>query len=307
MDEPTSSFDLFCQNSPSCYLSVIARLAHAPFPYDGMVGDRNQPFFDHTDPESGQRMHTTDRGEIFAEALHYRDNRVLIHMLPGFETDKPFQVLVFFHGHHSEIRRTLIQEMSLLKQMNDSGRNLVLVAPQLVLNAADSTPGKLYRPRGFANLLGDVSRVLEAILGAGFARQFDQAPVILAAYSGGYRALAYTLDRGLDPDQSGRLHGVILLDALYGDLERFDVWLKRPDHGFLVNLYGPSSAPLSRELQQKLLERDQAWSPSLSGLIASQGIHFLSVPTPHHAIVQAGPPRWPLVQILRSIDDLVVK
>ncbi|MBF0427705.1 MAG: hypothetical protein HQL94_02170 [Magnetococcales bacterium] len=303
----TLAFKRICQSKPSCYLSIIARLHHAPFPYDGMVGDRNQPFFDHMDPKNGQRMHTTDSGTILSETSHYLDNRVLIHIPPKFNPKKPFYVLVFFHGHFTEIYSTLVEEMLLIKQINAVSHNIILVAPQMVLNAADSSPGKLYRPRGFTNMMGDVSRVLKKIMGQKFAKRFNKAPVILTAYSGGYRALAYTLDRGLPEDQIKRLYGVILLDALYGELDKFDTWLQRSDHGFLVNFYGPSSTPLSVELQQKLQERSQAWSQSLSKQLISRGIYFLSVPTSHHSIVLDGPPRWPLVYILNSIAKPTLK
>lgn len=295
--------ELLCRHDPSCRLTLIARLPSAPFPYDGVVGESAQPFFDYRDAESGQRFHTTGDGVVYPEFPHYRDCRVLIHLPPGFDAEKPFDILVFFHGHHTELQRTLVQELALLRQVNASERNLVLVAPQMALDAADSSPGKLYRPQGFANLLGEVSQVLREEEGEELADRFDQAPLLLAAYSGGFRAVAHTLERWVEQERNERLRGVILLDALYGELEKFDGWLRPAGGRFFVNLYGPSSAPLSQELEQKLWVRGQPWSNSVLGGISSEGIYSLAVGTSHESLFLTGPPRWPLAVILNKIED----
>ncbi|MBF0181402.1 MAG: hypothetical protein HQM03_15375 [Magnetococcales bacterium] len=297
----SAGYETTCRKTPDCLLTIMARLPNAPFPYAGMAGESDQPFFDHQDPVSGQRFHTTGAGNPFPEYPHYRDDRVLIHLPPTFRPRKPFAILVFFHGHHTEINRTLVEEMALLRQVNASGRNLVLVAPQMALDAADSSPGKLWRPLGFARLLDDVTGVLRAKMGKKFAARLHKAPVILAAYSGGYRAAAFTLDRGLDRKRRGRLQGVILLDALYGDLDKFDRWLRRPGRKFLVNLYGVSTTPLSLEFQQKLRARGQPWSDAPRRATKSKNIHFLGVETPHEQICQEGPPHWPLSEILKQM------
>ncbi|MBF0295013.1 MAG: hypothetical protein HQL96_07460 [Magnetococcales bacterium] len=297
----SAGVEVTCRKSPECLLTVMARLPNAPFPYEGMAGDSDQPFFDHRDPVSGQRFHTTGAGDLFPESPHYRDDRVLIHLPPTFQPRKPFAILVFFHGHGAEIHRTLVEEMELLRQVNASGRNLVLVAPQMALEAADSSPGKLWRPLGFARLLGDVNRVLHNRMGKKFAARFQKAPVILAAYSGGYRAAAFALDRGFDRKRRGRLQGVILLDALYGDLDKFDRWLRRPGRKFLVNLHAASTTPISLEFQQKLQARGQPWSDSLQRVSRAKSIHFLAVATPHEQVCQQGPPPWPLREILRQM------
>ncbi|MEO5362140.1 MAG: hypothetical protein H7838_00745 [Magnetococcus sp. DMHC-8] len=290
---PTDSHDVLCRRTPSCRVTLMARLPHAPFPYAGAVGDTDQPFFDRVDPDSGQRLHTVSEEVCYPEFPHYQDNRVLIHLPPTFKPGARFQILVFFHGHHTELNRTLVEEWALLRQVNTSGRNLVLVVPQMVLDAADSSPGKLYRPQGFANLLRDVSLVLKKELGKGFSDLFKQAPVILTAYSGGYRALAYTLDRGFASGQERdrRLRGVILLDALYSEFDKFADWLQHPGRrGFFVNLYGPSSEPLSRQLELALEEAGMPWSDTLKGRLKPRRIYSLAVDTPHQTLFMEGPP-----------------
>ncbi|MBF0152680.1 MAG: hypothetical protein HQL64_02940 [Magnetococcales bacterium] len=298
--------EVLCRSETSCRITLIARLPHAPFPYNGVVGDTDQPFFDHTDPISGQPVHTVSGRSLYPESPHYRDNRVLLHLPPAFDPDSPFQILLFFHGHHSEIWRTLVKEMALLEQINATNRNLVLVAPQLALDAADSSPGKLYRPKGVSNMLGDLSRVLTKELGRKFADRFKRAPVILVAFSGGYRALAYTLDRGfaMKRERDKRLRGVILLDALYGDPEKYATWLRHPRRrSFFVNLYGPSSASLSEQLKQGLAKHGPPWHDALGMKIRPSGIYSLAVATPHESIFLEGPPHWPLVEILKRVGN----
>ncbi|NGZ05226.1 MAG: alpha/beta hydrolase [Magnetococcales bacterium] len=294
--------EIICRHDSSGRYTILARLPQAPFPYEGSVGDTDQPFFDHLDPFSGQRFHTTGDGIRYPESPHYRDNRVLIHLPPFFQSAQPFAILVFFHGHQTEIRQTLIHDLDLVQQINSSGRNLVLVAPQLVLQAADSSPGKLYRTQGFSRMLEDVAQVLRPELGDAFAARFRQAPVWLTAYSGGYRAAAYTLDRGFDQDQKKRLQGVILLDALYGELEKFFAWMQQPGAHF-INLYGPSTRPLSSKLQERVRTQGQSWSTTLPDQEWWPGWHFLSVPTPHQKLFRDGPPPWPLKEILARLPE----
>ncbi|MEO5347034.1 MAG: hypothetical protein H7834_11740 [Magnetococcus sp. YQC-9] len=299
--ETEISHEVICRKTSSCLLGLMAKLPHAPFPYDGIVGDTDQPFYDYQDLVSEKRFHTTSNGTLIPESPHFRDNRVLIHLSPTFQPDKPYTILVFFHGHNTELNRTLIKEMGLLRQINASGRNLVLVAPQMALNAADSSPGKLYCRLGFARMLEDVSHVLGKTMGAKFAARFNNAPVVLAAYSGGYRAVAYTLDRGLDQTQNRRVRGIILLDALYGELDKFDTWLQQPGNKFMVNLYSPSSTPLTLELKKRLQERGQLWSNTMRIRTIPHKILFLSVRTQHDRIMFDGPPQWPLSEIIRKM------
>lgn len=303
--EAAITSQVLCQKARSCRLTLMASLPHAPFPYHGRVGDSSQPFFDKTDPTTGQPLHTVSEGVYYPEDPHYLDNRVLIHLPPSFKPKKPFEILVFFHGHNTELHRTLVEEMALLKQVNASGRNVVVVAPQLALDATDSSPGKLYRREGFTHLLEDVANVLKLRVGKRFASRFAKAPVILTAFSGGYRAMAFTLDRGFANEHAlhGRLKGVILLDGLYGEADKFQNWLQNPRRrGFFINLHTPSSRPLSLMLEQDWQQKNQPWFNVLDDKIKKGQIYSLPVATPHLAIPLAGPPPWPLATFLKKIS-----
>ena len=49
-------------------------------------------------------------------------------------------------------------------------------------------------------------------------------PVILVAYSGGYLPAAFALAQG---GAGERVRGVVLLDALYGEEDKFADWIER--------------------------------------------------------------------------------
>ncbi|MBF0339352.1 MAG: hypothetical protein HQL95_00135 [Magnetococcales bacterium] len=303
-DEPPISHEVLCRKKPHCHTTLMARLTNAPFPFEGRSADGSRPFFDRIDPETGQRLHSVSDEVAYPEFPHYQDNRVLIHLPPHFKPKAPLEILVFLHGHNAELNRTLVEEMALLQQVNAAKRNLVLVAPQMVLDGADSSPGKLGRPKGLENLLKEVSRLLGKKMGRRFADRFDRAPVILAAYSGGYRATAMILDKGFAEKKrrDKRLRGVILVDAVYSDSDKFLTWLRQPKRrGFFVNLYGPSSAPLSKQLEEEFKKFGLSWSDGLKGRIKSGNILSLSVETHHKSIFQAGPPHWPLAEILNKV------
>lgn len=275
-----------------------ASLASAPFPYDGPTPDGNRPFFDTRDAQTRQRAHTTGDGNVLPENPHYTDDRVLFHLPPGFDPAQPFEILVFFHGHGSEIERTIVRDLDLPSQIDQSRRNMVLVAPQLALEAPDSSPGKLGLADGLKNLLDEAAPLLAQRSG-GSEEAFKKAPLILSAFSGGYRAVAFSLARG---GVGERIAGVLLLDAVYGDVKLFADWiLSRWHDGFFVSLGGPSTAKWQDELHQTLAARQRrprGWVPAR---IRPGTQALVSVSTEHNALPKDGPPAMPLLTMLRRI------
>ena len=68
-------------------------------------------------------------------------------------------------------------------------------------------------------------------------------PVIIVGYSGGFVPTAYSLDVG---GLGNRVRGVFLLDAVYGELDKFASWIEtQPDRLFRQRLYAlhPASRP----------------------------------------------------------------
>ena len=278
-------------------LTFIARLTHAPFPID----DSDGAFFDGRDSETGQRFHTGPDGPL-PETRHFRDDRVLFHVPRHFDPTRPFTLLVFFHGHRTELRRTLVRAMKLTRQIDESGANVLLVAPQLARDAADSHPGKLAQSGGLARLLCEAAGVLARAVPGLNRAALARAPVILAAFSGGYRTVAYGLERG---GIGRRLRGVVLLDAVYGEVERFQDWLAAPGRrGFFLCLYGPSSRSDTEALAARIKRAGQGLSTRYPARIRPNAVYIVSFDTPHDRVPLAGPPAHPLADILRRLPFL---
>ena len=59
-------------------------------------------------------------------------------------------------------------------------------------------------------------------------------PIVIVAYSGGYVAAASAVERG---GLKKRVRGVVLLDSLYGDLDKFAHWIEDDPSAFFVSVY----------------------------------------------------------------------
>jgi hypothetical protein len=265
--------------------TFIARLKQAPFPYDGRFADQRRPFFD---TQLGrQRAHTTGDGKVYAERPHYSEDRVLFHLPPGFDANKPFAIVVFFHGHNGELRRTVLGQLRIAQQIDLARRNVVLIAPQLARDAADSAAGKLFRRNGLKRLLAEAAGVLAQRCDIP-PSNFSRAPILLAAYSGGYRSVAFALDRG---GVAARIKSVVLLDAVYCEEDKLAAGLAARN---AVVLGGPSTRKGHQALQRRLeaagcrIYRD--WPAGR----AAPGLVFKLTKSSHARLPLLGPPRWPL-------------
>lgn len=174
---------------------LTARLKTAPFPDD-----------------SRTTGYSTKGGVVPYEA-HYDDNTVVFIIPAGFRPSSAVDFIVHFHGHKNDARR-VVGKYKLGEQLEASGRNAILIVPQGPKDSADSGGGKLEKPGAFAAFIKESIEVLQA------AKQLprDAKPrnIILSAHSGGYRVLAFILDRGgLTP----QIREAWLLDASYGNLD----------------------------------------------------------------------------------------
>ena len=125
--------------------------------------------------------------------------------------------MVFFHGNNATLERDVIARQQIVRQLADSGLNAVLVVPQLAHDAPDSSAGRFWSPGGFAAFLDEAEGKLGDFY-PGARGAFRRMPVIVVAYSGGYLPAVYSLTVGGD---GGRVRGVVLLDALYGERDKF--------------------------------------------------------------------------------------
>jgi hypothetical protein len=277
--------------------TFIAELGNAPFPVGpGAVDHRGQPFWHGVEAASGQRFRQLDERRRYTEGAVYSDARVLFHAARGFDPAKPFRLVLFLHGHGSEIEATVARHLDLPGQLDRAGINAVLVAPQLALNAQESVPGKFVEPGRAAAFFDEAQRVLRAALG-GDEAAWRRAPIVIAAYSGGYRTAAQIIGKGgLD----ARIEGLIMLDAFFADAGLYAGWLARNHHAFLYALYTRSSMEETTALKTTLMERAVAYATRDDGGPLA-GIRLIEVETPHGEVAQKGPPADPVGALLKRL------
>ncbi len=282
--------------APGRGFTFVAELGNAPYPVaPDAVDHRGAPFWHGFDPPSGQRIRRLDEDRSYTEAAVYSDARVLFHAARGFNPAKPFRLVLFLHGHGSEIEATVGRQLDLPGQLDRAGVNAVLIAPQLALNAQESAPGKFVEPGRVTAFFDEAQRVLRAALG-GEDAAWRNAPIVVAAYSGGYRAAAQVLKNG---DLDRRIDGLIMLDAFFADAALYAGWLARHrQRAFLYALYTRSSVEETTALKTELIERGISYATQDDGGPLA-GIRLVEIETPHGEVVQKGPPTEPIGTLLR--------
>jgi hypothetical protein len=254
--------------------SKLVEFETAPFPYDGLVPRTNRPFLDVV--ENGRRGHRTGGGHVYWADETYSDRQVLLHLPKGFDVRRPSLLIVFFHGHGAKLADDVYLRQQVPAQLSSSGVNAALVAPQLAFNAADSSAGKFWEPGAFARFLGEAAQHLARLHGdPRSVRSFASMPVVIVAYSGGYVATAWSVHHG---GLGKRLQGVVLFDALYGELDTFADWVTKQSSAFFVSTYTRSTETRNVQLQKVLAERHVPFTTALEPKLLPGNVAFLPAP-----------------------------
>ncbi|MBI3702596.1 MAG: alpha/beta hydrolase [Rhizobiales bacterium] len=237
----------------------IVKFASAPFPYEGTVPGSDEPFLNVI--KDKRKGHRTARGAVLWQDTVFNDSRVLLHMPSGFDINRPAVMVVYFHGHGAELSRDVLGRQNVPEQISASGVNAVLVAPQFAVDAHDSSAGRFWQPGGFARFLNEASKKLAKLYGPQVnAKRFANMPVIIVAYSGGYLPAAWSIRNG---GLGTRLRGLVLLDALYGELGHFAAWIKNSRSAFFVSAYTSSTRRQNLELARILDEKNVRYSADI--------------------------------------------
>ena len=249
----------------------------SPFPYRGFIPDTTRPFLDARDDK--RRGHTTSRGDVYWEDVTYSDRRSLLYLPPSFDPARPVLIVLYLHGQGATLERDVVVRQAVPRQIAASGQNIALVAPQLAVDAADSSAGNFWRGGHFAKYLDEAAERLMRLEGnRGAGRAFNLASVVIVAYSGGYLSTAYALERGA---ANHRIKGIILMDALYGDEDKFAAWFAaRRRQAFLLSAYTDSTKEENATLQALLAKRripfvrslPKTLSPGTAAFVATGGL-----------------------------------
>jgi len=241
------------------------------FPYRSVVPDTNKPFLDARD--GAKRGHTSLRGEVYWEQTTYSDRRSLLYLPAGYDPQRPSLIVLFLHGQGATLERDVVNRQAVPRQLAESGQNVALVAPQLALDAGDSSAGNFWKPGHFADYIDEAAERLMRLYGDRRAgANFNQAPVVIVAYSGGYLSAAYALDRG---GATHRIKGVILMDALYGDEGKFAAWAAaRRRQAFLLSVFTDSTKDENAALEGLLDKRRVPYIKGLPSALSPGTIAF---------------------------------
>ncbi len=275
----------------------------APFPYRGVNPYSKRPFMD-VKSEDGRVGHSS-RGGVLWEDRTFSDSRVLMHMPQGFDVRRPGVIIVFLHGNRANIKDDVLRRQRVAEQVAASKINGVLLAPQLAVNASDSSAGKFWEPFGFSKFLGEAASHLSRLRGDAKSRAtFMTMPVIVVAYSGGYVPAAWSLSKG---GVERRIIGVVLLDALYGETQKYADFIKRRRNAFFISSYTSSTARGNEALRQSLIAADipvEASRTSLPQKLPGR-VSFLPAMkgTNHNDYVTRAWVEFPLRDVLDRLDQ----
>jgi hypothetical protein len=295
-------------------VAVAPQLVHfavSPFPYDGINPTDGKPFLDYD--KNGQRGHTSPRRSLHLETDAYSDKRSLLYLPAGFDLSHPDQALivVFLHGNYARLEQDVERRQRVPQQLASSGLNAALVAPQFAVNVADSSAGRFWEDGIFSQYLQEAAKHLAKLRNEPCTEAiFNRLGIVLIAYSGGYDPAAYALAvGGADP----RIRGVILLDALYGEIGKFNRWIAgsvaSPGRPFFFSAYSASSRSENLELQRLLTEQQIKFDDAAQPLQLKQGsVSFLFAGSEiaHEDFVTNSWVRNPLQATLSAIEGFQI-
>jgi hypothetical protein len=243
------------------------------FPYIGVAPDTNKLFLDVK--KGNRRGHTTLRGEVCWDDVTYHDRRSLLYLPAGYNPALPGLIVLYLHGQGATLERDVIGRQGIARQVAESGQNVALVAPQLAVDAPDSSAGNFWKPGHLARFVDEAAERLMRLYGDKRAGpHFNASPVVIVAYSGGYLPAAYGLARG---GATYRVKGVILMDALYDNEEKFAEWAAtRRQTGFLLSAYTDTTRTENGNLQELLDRHKIAHADMMPRDLAPGTMTFLS-------------------------------
>ena len=255
-------------------LTTLVAMKSSAFPYFGNNPRSEAPFLNINKGE--RRGHRAYNGRVYWQDETYNDNRVLVHVPESFDVRKPGVIVVFFHGNGATLERDVRDRQLVPQQISDSGVNAVLLAPQFAVDAPDSSAGKFWQPGGFKRFMDESAGQLARLTGdPDSAKAFASMPIVIVGYSGGFLPTAWSLDVG---GVTNRVRGVFLLDAVYGELDKFASWIENNRSGFFVSSYTRYTKRHDRELMEMLRGKGITVTENMDGPLRPGSVVFVQTP-----------------------------
>jgi hypothetical protein len=262
------------QRPPREDQTSLVSLKSSAFPYFGNNPRTDAPFLNVSDGE--RKGHRSYSGRVYWQDQTFNDSRVLMHVPENFDIKKPGVIVVFFHGNGATLERDVRDRQLVPQQISDSGANAVLLAPQLAVDAADSSAGKFWQPGALKRFINESADHLARLYGdPGTAKTFANLPVIIVGYSGGFVPTAYSLETG---GLGNRVRGVVLFDAVYGELDKFTSWIASNRSGFFVSAYTRYTQHHDRELMEMIRDKGISVSESMDAPLHPGSVVFVKTP-----------------------------
>jgi hypothetical protein len=280
-------------------LTMLVSMKSSAFPYFGNNPASDAPFLNIA--KGDRRGHRSYSGRVYWQDETYSDNRVLLHVPETFDIRKPGVIVVFFHGNGATLERDVRDRQLVPQQISESGANAVLLAPQLAVDAADSSAGKFWQPGGFKRFINESADQLARLYGdPNAAKTFAKMPIVIVGYSGGFLPTAWSLEVGGISDQ---VRGVFLLDAVYGELDKFASWIENHRSGFFVSSYTHYTARRDQELMHMLRDKGIAVSQDVDAPLRPGSVVFVETPegVTHRDYVTHAWTRNPVEQVLSKM------
>src|SRR5262249_43013325 len=183
-------------------LTKLVEFDAAPFPYDGGRGS-------------------------------YPDRRGLLPIPKRFHARRAGGMGVVFPAPPPPLERYAADRQQVPARICASGMSAVLVAPEFAVDAADSSVGRFSQPGAVARFVAEAADKLARLRGDPLAaKTFANMRIIIVGYSGGFLPTAYSLSIG--GLAKNRVRGVVLLDGVYGQLDKFATWIENNRSSFFI-------------------------------------------------------------------------
>ncbi|WP_314961144.1 alpha/beta hydrolase [Bradyrhizobium cosmicum] len=284
------------QRPPREDLTTLVGMKSSAFPYFGNNPASDAPFLNIS--KGDRRGHRSYSGRVYWQDETYSDSRVLMHVPEHFDVRKPGVIVVFFHGNGATLERDVRDRQLVPQQITESGANAVLLAPQMAVDAADSSAGKFWQAGGFKRFMEESANHLARVTGdPNSARAFANMPIVIVGYSGGFLPTAWSLEVG---GISDRVRGVVLLDAVYGEMDKFASWIESHRSGFFVSSYTRYTARRDRELMSMLRQKGISVSEDMDGPLRPGSVVFVETGDgiTHRDYVNRAWTQYPLKDVL---------